>query len=217
MIDAPFAEGFFQLTRTIVSPRSTRGLAGGAGTPIFTGLDAGELAPVPSEFRAFTLKVYVVQFARPVIVWAVAGELNRRAACGFVPMNGVTTYAVIECPPFAGACQVSLADPLSGVAPGFAGAAGTAANAGAIPIVSVITAPAAAATMNPIDPRRIGPLPNRLTRGLRWAGGVRSITRPLDAQVDLIDAGRHELADEPRPVPVPEGRAVVVDGVLTSA
>jgi hypothetical protein len=60
--------------------------------PGVTGLDAAEAGLVPTEFVAFTVKVYAVPFVSPVTVAVAAGGLPVTvvAGCAVVPMYGVT-------------------------------------------------------------------------------------------------------------------------------
>jgi hypothetical protein len=91
---------------------------------VLIGEDATDCGPVPLAFLAATVNVYVVPLVRPVTVWVVAAELNVCAGCATEPTYGVTTYAVIDDPLFAGAVHDTDADPFPGSAAAPAGASG---------------------------------------------------------------------------------------------
>ena len=78
----------------------------------------------PSDVLRRTLNVYFVLFVSPVIVCDVAAELNVLAGWTMNPMYGVTTYAVIPDPLFAGAVHDTTADPFPGTADTSVGATG---------------------------------------------------------------------------------------------
>ncbi len=128
----PFA-GAVQLTVADALPATAVGAAGAAGTVAaatgVTTFDAADDGPVPTAFVAATLNVYAVPFTKPDTNTDVAPAPAGVDACAVEPTNGVTTYPVIGLPPFAGATQLTVADPSPATAVGAAGAAGTVAAA----------------------------------------------------------------------------------------
>ena len=95
-------------------------VSGAVGVTLFDGADSG---PFPTEFVAWTVKVYAVPLVRPVTVIEVADPF-----AVLPPDVEVTVYEVIGLPPFnAGAAKLTVACPLPAVAVTFVGAPGTVA------------------------------------------------------------------------------------------
>ena len=106
-------------------PGTADTFVGATGAPTVTDPDANDCGPVPFAFFAATLNTYVVALVSPVIVCVVAAELNVLAGWTMNPMYGVTTYAVMPDPLFAGAVHDTTADPFPGTPDTPVGAAGT--------------------------------------------------------------------------------------------
>jgi hypothetical protein len=129
VLGAPPDDGAVQLTDAIAFPAvavtavGDPGGGGGVGTTAFEGVEAG---PLPDEFAAVTVNVYVEPFARLLIVADVAGGLpvSVVVACATPPTNGVMTYDVTG-PPDTGAVHVSPAEAGPAVATTFVGVPGT--------------------------------------------------------------------------------------------
>jgi hypothetical protein len=124
VIPDPLSAGAVHDTTADPFPGTPTTPVGATGAPTVTDPDATDCGPAPLAFFAATLNTYVVPFVSPVIVCDVAAELNVLAGWTVNPTYGVTTYAVIPDPLFAGAVHDTTADPFPGTPTTPVGAAG---------------------------------------------------------------------------------------------
>src|SRR5919198_6560374 len=108
-------------SRSKVVPERVTVPAGGPAGCGVTGLDGSDGGPVPTEFVAVTVNVYVTPFVRPLTV-AVVASPAAVAVCP--PGEEVTVYSVIGLPPSSGAYQLTVALESPAVAVTPAGACG---------------------------------------------------------------------------------------------
>jgi len=138
----PLDDGGVHETVAWALPEVAVTLVGGPATAAgVTALDGVEAGPGPTALAAVTVNVYDVPLVRPATVAVVCEPATVTVA---PPGLAVTTYEVIELPPFEdGADHVTVAEVLPGAADTFKGLDGTVAGVTALDGADAVPAPTA--------------------------------------------------------------------------